>query len=213
MIDKSRRTIIFDFGNVLINLEHKRTFTEFKKVLGVDFSSGLPEKMEAVFHRYEKGEINTESFLWALQQYNPKAEIRDVIFAWNSILGELSQARFDLVSSLRETYNVAMLSNINEMHEKEIDKRLEKELGLIDFRSNYFDKVYYSHLIGLHKPDTKIYSFVHQDLNIEPSSILFIDDLEKNVLAARSVGWNAVVHDPKTDIINNMEKYIEKAFN
>ena len=106
-----------------------------------------------------------------------------------------------------------MLSNINELHEIEIDKRLKRELDIVDFRSNYFDKVYYSHLIGMRKPDAEIYSFVHGDLGVTPSDILFIDDLESNIEAAKEAGWNGVVHSPNNDIINDLDMYIYEAFN
>ena len=178
-------------------------------MLGFDFSGGMPEKLEKTFYRYERGELNTESFLWALQQFKPEAKIRDIIAAWNSILGELPQSRFDMVGELRNKYNIAMLSNINAMHEEWIDKHVQKEMGIPDFHTTYFDKVFYSHHIGHRKPEPACYAYVQRELGIEdPSSILFIDDLEVNIMAARAAGWQGVVHDPEEDVICCMEGYL-----
>jgi len=208
MINPDRKTIIFDFGNILINLDHKKCYETFLEVLEHDFSAGMPEKLLATFHRYEKGEINTESFLWVLQQFKPDAEIRDIIYAWNSILGELPQSRFDMLLELRSKYNIAMLSNINDMHEIEIDKRVKQDMGIEDFHATYFDKVFYSHLIGYKKPDSECYAFVQKQLGVKAEDILFIDDMEKNIVAAKAMGWNGQVHNPNHDIINNIANYL-----
>lgn len=210
MIDHSKKTVIFDFGNILINLDFPKCFAAFKEVLNADFSQGLPEKTKQSMFRYEKGELNTEAFLWHLQQFKPEAEIRKVIGAWNAILGELPQSRFDMVEQLRESYNIAMLSNINDMHEQVIHRRVEKEMGIADFHSQYFDKVFYSHHIGYRKPDPACYDYVQKELGIERSEdIFFIDDMEQNITAARAAGWRGIVHNPQEDILNNIEEYLK----
>ena len=211
MIDPSKKTIIFDFGNILINLDFPKCFTAFKEVLGVDFSAGLPEKTKQTMFRYEKGELNTESFLWHLQQYKPEAEIRKIIGAWNAILADLPQSRFDMVEQLRKRYNIAMLSNINDMHEQAIHKRVEQEMGIPDFHQQYFDKVFYSHHIGHRKPDPECYDHVQKELGIEDGqTIFFIDDMEQNIAAANEAGWQGAVHNPKEDIVNNIEQYLKQ---
>jgi len=169
----------------------------------------MPPKLEKTFHRYEKGEINTESFLWALQQFNPEAEIRDVIAAWNSILGELPQCRFDMIEQLKPQYNIAMLSNINELHEIAIHKRIQNIMGIEDFHATYFDKVFYSHHIGHRKPDPSCYAHVQAVLDCSPQDIFFIDDMEINIKAAKEAGWSGTVHNPKEDIVNNIDGYLE----
>lgn len=208
MLDKKKKTILFDFGNILINLNYKKCFQEFKRVLGYDFSNGLPTKTELAMHKYERGEINTESFLWTLQQFNPEAEIREVIGAWNAVLGDLPQSRFDMIEQLRPYYNIGMLSNINELHEKAIHKDLQQR-GIDDFHAVYFDKVFYSHHIGHRKPDPSCYTHVQAVLDIPPQDILFIDDLDINIKACKEAGWNGVRHDPQEDIINNIGGYLE----
>ena len=210
MIDKAKKTIIFDFGNILINLEHQTCFENFRRVLAYDFSQGLPTKTELALHKYERGELNTEAFLWVLQQHKPEAEIRDIIDAWNSILGELPMSRLTMLEELRSSYNIAMLSNINDLHEIEIHKRLNKQMGISDFHHQYFDTVFYSHHIGFRKPEAACYTYVQKQLDIEAGDILFIDDLAINIAAAKAAGWQGVVHNPKEDILNNINMYIAK---
>ncbi len=212
MIDKEKRTLIFDFGNVLINLDYPKCFSTFYKVLGQDFSKGLPDKTKEHLFRYERGQINTEAFLWHLQQYKPEAEVREIISAWNEVLGELPLSRLQMVAELRKNYNVVLLSNINDLHEKDIHKYVKNVLHIEDFHADYFDKVYYSHLIKLRKPDREIYDYVTSDLDVKPESILFIDDMEVNIAACKAAGWNGVTHNPEEDIINNISSYIKRGF-
>ena len=209
MIDNTKKTIIFDFGNILLGLDYKVCFDAFYEVLGIDFAKGLPQKTKQHLFRYEKGEINTESFLWHLQQYSPSAEIRDIISAWNSLLIPVPQYRFDMIAALRDSYNVTMLSNINDMHMQWIHSDLKKRLDIDDFRTQYFDKVFYSHLIGYRKPDANCYAYVQKELGIaNGQDILFIDDMQVNIDAAIKFGWRGVVHDPKEEITDHIQSYL-----
>jgi len=213
VIDNNKKTIIFDFGNILINLDYKKCFASFEKAIGQDFSKGLPPKTKEHLHKYDRGHINTEAFLWHLQQYSPDTEVRDIIAAWNDILGELPISRFQMIEALIPHYNIVMLSNINEMHIEKIHRDLKKNHGIDDFHALYFDKVYYSCRIGMRKPDAEIYEFVANDLGLPPENLFFIDDLPENIAACKAAGWKGQVHDPKEDIINNMdETYSRSSF-
>ena len=138
MINPKKKTIIFDFGNVLLDLDYPRCFKSFRDVLDVDFSVDIPEKTSVVLHKFDRGTINVEGFLWHLQQYRPEAEIRDVIAAWNSLLNPVPLERFLMVNHLRDDYNVVMLSNINELHIESIHKDLKTRLEIEDFHAIYF---------------------------------------------------------------------------
>jgi len=105
-----------------------------------------------------------------------------------------------------------MLSNINDLHEIAIHRQIEKELGIEDFQTAYFDQVFYSHLIGHRKPDPGCYTYVQEALSIQSKDILFIDDMEANITSALAAGWKGQVHNPKEDIINNIDGYIRETF-
>lgn len=65
--------------------------------------------------------------------------------------------------------------------------------------SGYDDLVersYYSCELGVCKPDPAFFRHIVHDLQVDPATLLFIDDLVENVAAARSVGLVAERHDP-----------------
>jgi putative hydrolase of the HAD superfamily len=57
-----------------------------------------------------------------------------------------------------------------------------------------FEFVVDSAFVGCRKPDREIYDIVLERLgdDLEPENLLFIDDIEHNVTAARDLGWEAV---------------------
>jgi HAD superfamily hydrolase (TIGR01549 family) len=51
--------------------------------------------------------------------------------------------------------------------------------------------------VGLRKPDRKIYEALIQSSGYPVEEILFVDDREANVLAARELGIESMLHDPR----------------
>ncbi len=59
--------------------------------------------------------------------------------------------------------------------------------------SNLFDKIFYSHQMGLSKPDPEIFKTVISEANINPKETLFLDDSPCNVKAANELGITSLL--------------------
>jgi FMN phosphatase YigB (HAD superfamily) len=70
--------------------------------------------------------------------------------------------------------------------------------------------IVYSHEVGLAKPDPAAYALVTDRHGVEPHEVLFLDDVEANVEAARRGGWHAVLHVDTATSIREMERIIER---
>jgi len=70
------------------------------------------------------------------------------------------------------------------------------------------DDIVYSHEVGVAKPDPAAYALTTRRLGVEPHEVLFLDDVEANVQAARSSGWHAVLHVDTATSIAAMERII-----
>jgi putative hydrolase of the HAD superfamily len=55
-----------------------------------------------------------------------------------------------------------------------------------------FELVVDSAYVGVRKPDRRIYEIVLDRLDLPADEIVFVDDVEQNVLAARELGMHAV---------------------
>ena len=69
-------------------------------------------------------------------------------------------------------------------------------------REDYFDGMVTSFEARACKPDSRIFSSVVENLGIEPSETLFLDDSRVNVEAARDFGFQAVEVKPGTEFID-----------
>lgn len=73
------------------------------------------------------------------------------------------------------------------------------------------DHIVYSHEVGMAKPDPAVYELTTRRLGVDPSEVLFLDDVEANVVAARGIGWHAVLHTDTATSIATMEAIITAA--
>ena len=61
--------------------------------------------------------------------------------------------------------------------------------------------------IGVIKPDPAIYARHTETFGLDPAATLFIDDSEKNVIAAREFGWNAVLFEDVEGLARDLGGY------
>lgn len=194
-------SIIFDFGDIFINLEKEASINEFKK-LGLD---GPNEELIAMNDLFEKGKITEMQFIEGFQKYIPNADIHDIRKAWNSIIGEFPLYRLEFLQMLSSKYRLFLLTNTDAIH----ISRFEHMVGISFFSDFYqcFEKVYYSFEMGMRKPDPNIYNTILKKHDLSPKRTLFIDDKKENTDAAASLGiqvWNLQVG--QEDVVDLFEK-------
>ena len=63
-----------------------------------------------------------------------------------------------------------------------------------------FDKVYYSHELGMRKPDKEIFEYVLKDSNSSAEETLFIDDTSRHLQGGSAVGLHTYLLDPTEEI-------------
>jgi glucose-1-phosphatase len=183
------RTIVFDIGNVLIDIDYNVMVAEFAKIAEVDFQQIVAySHQEKFFDQYEKGLISTAEFRSLLRRYlRPGVADEQIDHAWNSILISYPSQKFELIKRLRSDYQVLALSNINELHAGAIDIAVQQHFGAADMKS-FFHQAYYSHEVGLRKPEKEIYELVLSERSLNPAQTLFIDDKLENTEAAAALG-------------------------
>ena len=193
------KNIIFDFGDIFINLDKHATYREMDE-LGV---SEISDKMIAVYHQYEKGLMTTDDFI---NFYHDKFGIKkeDLINAWNAILLDFPKERLDFLKeiSASKKYRLFLLSNTNDLHIKWVQNSVG-EVFYQEFK-NSFEQFYLSHEINFRKPDSEIYEFVLNENNLIADETLFVDDLKENTDSARKLGihvWNLI---PKKEDVTEL---------
>jgi glucose-1-phosphatase len=188
LITQKLKHLIFDLGGVIINLKVSRTIDSFARITGktpqfiMEFALSHP-----AFQQYERGEIASGEFRDAIRSIG-QAPLSDAAIdtAWNAMILDLPSERIDLLKTLRMKYDTYLLSNINDIHYKKLAEiRFENSIEPFD---QLFVKDYYSHFMGMRKPDAEIFELVMAENNLKPEETLFLDDTLDNIKGAAKLG-------------------------
>ena len=182
------KNIIFDFGDIFINLDKKLFAEELQK----NHISQESEDLQPILKHYEMGLVSTDKFLTFFEERLHVSQDK-LKRAWNSILLDFPKERLRFIQNLSESkkYRLFLLSNTNDLHISWI----QQNWGMEQYNAFKicFEQFYLSHEINLRKPNNNIYEFVLTSNDLEPKETLFIDDTKENTDAAKALGihiWN-----------------------
>lgn len=194
------RLVCFDLGGVIIRIcqaWEERCAAAGLAIRNPELWDEIKFVRDELMVQYQTGRIEGRHFAQRLSAalrglYSP-AEIMAIHDAWlideyegvGTIVDQLHQAGLD----------TAALSNTTNEHWARMDEF--PTVGRLRHR-------FASHELGLNKPDPAIYRHVERQLGYTGKQILFFDDTEENVIAARAVGWRAERIDPASDTARQM---------
>ncbi|MBR0957093.1 HAD family phosphatase [Bradyrhizobium japonicum] len=101
---------------------------------------------------------------------------------------QADRAMLEIADSLRQTVNIAVLTNNTTLVADHIDTLLP------DLRPLFGSRIYTSARFKSAKPDPRCYRLCVSELNVRPETVLFVDDLAANVAGAREAGLFAHHH-------------------
>ena len=195
--------IIFDLGDVFLNLNHQASVDAFKKLGLNDWNADLKAKTIL----FETGKIDELQFMEAAQKHIPNASLIEIREAWNAIIGDFPLERLEFLEKLQNKYNIFLLSNTNPTH---IDK-FEHRVGLTFAREFYahFNKIYFSYEMKVRKPEEAVFNLILKQNNLKQNKTLFVDDTLEHIEVAKGLGintWQILVG--QDDVTNLFDKKI-----
>jgi len=188
--------VCFDAGGVLVRI--CRTWEEGCAAAGLDRPALTqhPERiarLRALTHAYQAGRIGCDVYFEAMSRATggvcSPADMRRIHDAW---LLEDYPGATELLLELARTPRVAtaVLSNTNHRHWVRLHPGSSGHLPHFSAVSHAQHR-HASHLLGLCKPDHAIFREFERRTGLPPGRIIYFDDLQANVDAARAGGWNA----------------------
>ncbi len=193
-------TLLFDLGGVLFELSGAGRICRWTR------ERLTPEQLlerwlsSAAVRAFETGQIDYLVFRSRLKAelglMASDSEFTDAFAAW--VKGTYPGTE-DLLGRLSGRYRLACFSNTNPFH-WEILKRDYQVLPL-------FDHIFASFQMGRIKPDRAAYFHVLKALGRPPESILFFDDSQANVDAARACGIKACCVSGIDGVKKALEEY------
>ncbi len=182
------KNIIFDLGGVIMNLDVPRTIKAFENIGITDFVNDTGHHYKnPVFYDFETGKVSESEFVEELANISANSlsgtQIRE---AWNAMILDMPIERIKFLLDLKKKYKIYLLSNTNSIHQ---EKFLRETNEANDFSFNeLFEKAYYSHEIGIRKPNEEVFHFVLKDSKLNTDKTLFVDDSLQNINSAQKTG-------------------------
>lgn len=185
--------VYFDVGGVAIkDYSSTNKWEIMKNDLGA--TGDLSKKFEITFRQYNDklatGLIDADSLLKIIAK-QLKLNLSGKISLLDYFVDHFEQNTpiWPVISSLKESKKVGLLTD---MYPGMLDAILAKNL----LPSNIiWDAIIDSSILGVKKPMPKIYQLAQEKAGVTATEILFIDNLEKNLVPARALGWQTFLYD------------------
>ena len=192
--------IIFDLGGVILNIDYHKTISAFKNIGVSNFDVLYTQaKQNNVFDDFEMGKISEYEFRDYIRKVSNKNLSNEQIdLAWNAMLLDLPISRVRLLNELSKTYPIYLYSNTNAIHLKAFRQIIKTSFDNELLLESLFLKTYYSHELGMRKPNQDGFLKIINVHDLEVASTLFIDDSEQHIKGATAVGLQTVWLKDKT---------------
>ncbi len=183
------RAVLFDYGQVLSLGPNAAAWERLRQTVG-----GTPEIFHKAYweprHDYDRGTLDGTAFWHHVARSVGHPGLSD------SDLETLYKTDIDLWTDLNEP----MVSWARELHRRGVRTGILSNIGdrmETGIRQSFdwieaFHHCTWSHRLNLAKPDLAIYRHAAKGLETAPEHILFIDDREDNIDAARAAGMIAI---------------------
>ena len=195
------KAVLFDYGMVLSGPPNPSAREQMKQILGVD-----EETFRAVYwkHRddYDRGTLASIAY-WEhvahdLHRTLDAKQLSTLVEADNDLWTQPNQQMIDWAAALqRAGIKTGVLSNMGDAMEAGVVARFPWMAE--------FDHKTFSHRLGMAKPDAAIYHHAAKGLGVAEQEILFVDDREENLVAARAAGMSAVQYSTQAEFERAMQ--------
>ena len=179
------KTVIFDLGGVLVQLDWDRVCGEFSALSGRENEFVRREVINGPIGRSTMiGQLGPREFHRSLcDRLGVDLGYADFVDTWNGLLSA-NESIVPLVGQLQAGHQLVLASNTDLIH---FTHAMENFSVL-----RLFDRYFLSYEMGLLKPDVAFFQHLLQALAIPAGDCVFIDDRADNVAAAANVGIVAV---------------------
>lgn len=180
--------LLFDLGNVLVEIDFERVFAAWGAAGGLRIEEVRERfRFDAVHRAFEVGAVGEAEFFDHVRGLLRVAISDESLAAgWNEVFVGEVPGMAELVESLAPHVPMYVLSNTNAVHHRRWRVRYASLL-------RPFASVFVSCELGARKPDRGAFAAVLERVGADPRRVAFFDDLPENAAAARAVGMPSFV--------------------
>ena len=184
------KTILFDFFGVLSTPVYKKVIEKF--VPETEHSEWM-KKLDVL----DIGDLSEADLVGQLSQ---KAGVTEEVI-WTEVNNApvVNKELFEYIqNNLKGNYKIGLLTNIPRSL---IERIIPEKLAMFDF-------VLISTDLKLIKPSKEIFEVAVMKCACQPNEILFIDDGEKNIIAAKALGLNGIVYKDFSSFLSEIKMFL-----
>jgi putative hydrolase of the HAD superfamily len=143
---------------------------------------------EGAWGRLERGRVDFVSFVRDFEAECAAAGQRLSARALMEEIAQVAQPRPPMLTAIRRIRARGLLVAALTNNWSGEDRADDGNRGLRDL----FDAFFESSALGLQKPDPRIYQHACSALGVQPSEAVFLDDIGRNLKAARALGMTTI---------------------
>ena len=195
------KAIYFDLGGVIVRTGDYHSRAQLAAEFGMTYAEmdkfvfGCQTAVQATI-----GEI-TEEAHWldvTRRLKHPESElrhIRDAFFGGDTVDKDI----ISLLRSIRKTHKTGLISNAwNGLRPWIVSQKFD----------DAFDYMTISAEVGVAKPDARIYQHALEKLGVKPEESIFVDDVEKNIVACEALGMHGVLFRTSEQVITGVHRLL-----
>ena len=194
------QAVLFDYGLVLSGPPDPTAWAAMKGIFAAD-EDAFHAAYWAPRYDYDRGALNGQTY-WqhvaAALRHSLTPQQHDALLEADIALWtQPNEPMIAWAAALQAAgIRTGILSNLGDAMERGVLARLPWMAG--------FGHHTFSHRLGIAKPDPAIYAHAAQGLGVPPEEVLFLDDREDNILAARAFGMAAIQYTSHADFLHAM---------
>lgn len=179
------KNVVFDLGGVVVDWSPERLMQEYNGDPELPVSLFKKGFFEEYWPEYDRGAVDQVELVKEMSRFAGRryAECWDFVEFVKHSLRDIPATQHLIKELSEKGYRLFCLSN---MSIEFYDYLKERDIF------NYFEGQIISALEHVIKPDKEIYEVLMNRYDVVPGESVFIDDLEKNVEAARKLGFHTV---------------------
>lgn len=198
------RAVIFDLGGVVLS-------SPFPAVRRFEIAHGLDEGAVAcvieangeagAWATFERGECNAEQFYAGLDAEAERAGTPFPARALLEAVVESARVRPEMIEAIRElrARGIKTAALTNNWRSR------DSSYGAMGSLRGEFDLIFESCVVGLRKPDRRIYAHALRELDVRAGEAIFLDDIGENLKPARAMGMTTIKVDDPADALAELE--------
>ena len=197
------KALLFDLGGVVLDISFEAALERWSHHSGVG-SAMLKARFtpDEAYERHERGEIEAAAYYDSLRTaFGVTLSDEQFEEGWNAIfLGEIPET-VALLKRLHGRIPLYAFSNTNAVHKLFWSERYASALAV-------FERVFVSSDMGKRKPEREAFEHVATEMGVGLENILFFDDTEVNVTAARALAMQAVLVTSPDDVFTAVKPFL-----